>query len=323
MKIEKIVSTTIPDSEKKTVAKKIELDNFKSNLDFFSDFNLVEKTKKDLEIIELWEREINFLFKELFLDKKFYISPDEVFFIDDQEVFEGDNYLGFFNSINDGIMVNTSVFGAAKYKSLLHEMIHLASYRAAYIEKEVFELRGGGKGEQYQQIVTRLGYDIDGSKFDWFNEAITEKITHEIFETKINFLIKNKYIHKENINSYLLNSYEYEQKYVDIIIDNVAKKLKIDRGSFWNDIKRGIFSGELMHLRKIEKVYGNNFLKFMSEITFLFEKSDWSEEELLKVFKLTNGEEREKYIKNIFSKKKNSDEKYKDYLIRLKTIYQK
>ncbi len=214
--------------------------------------------------------------KELGLEKNFSITEDEVHFFNRLSHNRGGGYsvptdqimilkqekLNFAEKIK--VVLTATIF---KYKektslayinSLIHEITHKVSYHKYIIEKnEVTYYRCG------YHFMGKDKYDKHGTNgtdyFLGFDEAVTMKNELDIISKKFgkNFVTKNlfHFFLKKNAGHKLFLDT------VEQIVKHIAKTKKISKEDVWRDIKRGQITGEMMHLRIIEKIYGKGSLK--------------------------------------------------------------
>jgi hypothetical protein len=194
----------------------------------------------------------------------------------------------------------------------------MSAYRAAHVEREAL-FRDKKIIEENIIYEVRTGYDLGGEKMNVFNEALTESITQEIFKKNIDQLD----IESDDFDKAENKSYLDEIEIFNIIIDNLSEGLGEERDETLKRIKKGYFDGSMMHLRLIEKVYGRGFLKFISLFEFIFDKTDLTMEEIKEVFKIRDEKKRNEYLEKIIKSKEDGRRKYKDFLIKLKTLEKK
>lgn len=308
MKFEKIYGAEID-------PQKLEEELFLNSVDEVNE-NEIEKSEFDIEVINLWENKINEYIKRLNIEKKFYISDDQIRFIDDRGFFADGNFFGYMDGQDGTIYIDSTREKILIYKTILHEMIHLSSYRAAHIEKEKNIINGE---DDIVILETRTGYDLGGNKMNSFNESITEIITNEILVQNKDFF-ESKNIDLKPLETFKAESYAAEIQVFNTILTNLAKYFEKEYEEVFQEIKQGYFAGQMMHLRKVEKVYGKNFLIFLAQPEFIFENSDLSFEEIIGFYNLTNTEERNDYIKNVLLAKEKGDEKYNEFLRRVNLL---
>lgn len=136
--------------------------------------------------------------------------------------------------------------------SLFHEVVHYASFESV--------------GADWRNIVGfRSGYALPHKDFSGFNEGVVQRLTAEL-------IIKNFPSFKEMVDGktekeaieLLLDSYTDEQSVLKTIIDRVSEYRKVNRETTWMKIKKGLFTGSMMHLRDMDRAFGKGSLKLLS-----------------------------------------------------------
>lgn len=136
----------------------------------------------------------------------------------------------------------------SNFKTIIHEMIHAKSFHKYKIENnEVSSYRNG-----------YLTKNDKGAYFRGLNEAITEKTVLDILNDE------NKKI-KINLNI-LESKYRVELKIIENIVKKIAKKEGKEEKEIWDIFKEGHFSGNMMHLRKIEENFGEGSLRILAKM---------------------------------------------------------
>lgn len=133
-----------------------------------------------------------------------------------------------------------------------HEIIHFASFNNISINwQDVFERRSG--------------YSLSHGRLNGFNEGIVQRLTAELVIK--NFQSFNEVADgetEEEAIELLLDSYTDEQSVLKTIIDVISKHRGEDRDTTWMKIKKGLFTGHMMHLRDIDRAFGKGSLKLLS-----------------------------------------------------------
>jgi hypothetical protein len=137
---------------------------------------------------------------------------------------------------------------------LLHEGIHVDSFRAFFTRNVDGQAIDNLTGE------TRSGYatgkpmqEREHEHFLALNEAVVQKITWEKIRDRIPTVVNNP-------------TYIVEIGILDAIINRIAEVNSEDEQIVWKRIKRGLFTGEMMHLRQIERVYGKGSLEILANL---------------------------------------------------------
>lgn len=155
----------------------------------------------------------------------------------------------------------------AKYRGLWHEMVHTRGHEKFYsheVEDLLVTYRSG-----YQILdkgLVEQGKDLKPSRFVGFNEAMTELIAGLLWHTEEDEL-RNK------LNLPSLSPEEKESSEVLVVgyteqvklLTYIIGRLNGEPGENpVGDFVRGYFSGDMMHLRRIEKVWGKGALRILS-----------------------------------------------------------
>lgn len=151
-------------------------------------------------------------------------------------------------------------------QSLLHEAIHYYGHIKYQHNKKEDSLSIYRFG---YQITNDLGKEKEHEHFTGFNEGITEKITLDILEKNKNLIktklkISEKEI-REGSTSSQVSSYKINLGILEKILEKVSEKEKRHKEEVWENIKKGYFTGDMMHLRSIEKVFGPKALRILSD----------------------------------------------------------
>lgn len=280
--------------------------------EFFETLGVVEreKTLREKEIIQLIAEFLAVELKELGIEE----DPDE-----NQWHFIADDTLETFNEA--GITPETSgacdpfgniyIFERSEHENeieLVHNMLHEAVHAAA-VHKVFYT-------ENNQIAPYRAGYSvndaprakerIDNIFFDGLDEAITEQITlYILFKNKQNLLGKGI---EGDIDAHI---YIEQRKIITRILSEIAKKTGIHINEAWKNLKKGYFTGEMMHLRIIEKIFGKKSLRILAMVQSFpaNEEGKFLQQKIDNFFKLeTEQEQREILAKEILEhSKRNSD----------------
>lgn len=204
--------------------------------------------------------------------------------------------------------------------SILHEMVHLNSVFKLNISKNE-----GGEG-------FRLGYSIkpnrkdDGDAgdkpryMDGLNEAIVQMVTLDILTLKHAEELESDFgITKEDQTEFWSKDGYAGYEYIfGIVIRRLAKELGLSSMDQWQKFRKNLFTGNLMFLRDVEKVFGKGSLRVLafmgSHVSHA--RSDNMLRLFEKYFLTENQIEREEVAEKIFSNDEDKGyfEKYKKRL---------
>jgi len=167
------------------------------------------------------------------------------------------------------------------YKAILHEMIHFVSFQKNLLIKkednrtQINNLRVGYRGR---------GKEVKNDIFKGFNEGMTDLIVMDILKKHKEELALDFNISKEEEEEFISTKkqfYEYAF-FINDLIKRIAEKTDKDEGEVWKKMKEGCFTGEMMHLREIERVLGKDSLKILSRLGY----SDEENKKVYDFFKL-------------------------------------
>ena len=224
------------------------------------------KTPEELTVIKLIDQYLNEELKELGIKKTIEILPNQVHLLPTSiynKTHGGspkkEKPAAFFDPHYQGIYVNRDKAKGRTnlYHSIMHESIHQASFlRFSYKEE-----RDTVKIDSY-----RVGYSVDGQEHEHFrglNEMMIEKIIPEIIKKHEKELVKKLKITPEEDNQTVKR---YPSELLDIIIKEVAKRNDEKEEETWQRFKKGLFTGELMHLREVERTFGKGSLRILAAL---------------------------------------------------------
>lgn len=144
------------------------------------------------------------------------------------------------------------------FKGLLHEMVHVASKSKYYLKADK------------SLKATRSGYHIanpikEHEHLKGLNEAVVEKTTRDIFDKHRLEIIRDFDISLEDYSkeAKYLDYYDLYIEVLEIIVKRVADTNREKEDEVWNRFKRGIFTGEMIHLKDVEKAYGKGALRVL------------------------------------------------------------
>lgn len=180
-----------------------------------------------------------------------------------------------------------------QFYNLVHELWHYASINyydaSGFIETanqywQEMNAQGFSMTELQKVRSTRVGYNtiknsrVPGQRpanlFDGLNEAITERSTIDSLEKhadkiKREFNLTNEFYDQSVlrfINSFNESdgSYPLQRKVLDSIINGVSVRYKENKVMTWRRLKDGFISGNMMHLKRIERTFGRGSLSLLS-----------------------------------------------------------
>jgi hypothetical protein len=268
-----------------------------------------EKTVEEMKVVDKINEYAAEEFEELGIKEEPAIPPEQIHFLSEEAYdnnFPGEKERGFaFHDPDTGLIcVDKSRCSKPQlFKVVFHEAVHTLSFHKYFASVET--RRVGPYRAGYTTARPRVGEDVKKfhEHFRGFNEAITEAITKEVMEKHKGDLASVFHFTPEERQKELRYYDEYI-KVVDKIVDGIAVKNKEDRADVWRRFKRGIFTGEMMHLRDVERTFGKNSLQLLALLgaernEFL---RDIATKQITKYFETEDPEERQKLAKTILGK---------------------
>jgi len=292
-----IVGKNISTERKEIFAKKYE-DIEKEAMTPYT--NELKKSEKATEIIGFVNaclkkefEKMNLQYKEIPIQKIHVFSKEgfEKTFYDKKEAPNG-FYSATFKEAN--IKASDDVAIAGVLKSIIHEMVHLASHNAYFANPDNEELK-----ENYRTGYFNNQYQSENYHFHFMglNEGIIDLVVSEIVQDNLDTILKMLAIEKEDWKD--VNWYYDESGLINRIAEKIAQQKDESFDDVYMKFKRGLFSGEMMYLRDVERVYGKDSLRILSYLNSSVEKDDskgiYFKEKIYEFFE-TDNEERRKEL---------------------------
>lgn len=149
---------------------------------------------------------------------------------------------------------------ALRLRTLLHENIHTLSYEEDMVSKKT--------GKMYARRSGYLFSSSDGTitKFRGLNEAINEKICFEIFRDNEENL--REIFPDSERRDWIFTSYAYPQEsaVLEFLLFELAKKTNKSQEEVWIEYRKGISTGNIRHLKEVDRVYGPGSLRFLASM---------------------------------------------------------
>ncbi len=133
--------------------------------------------------------------------------------------------------------------------TLFHEVVHYASFESV--------------GADWRNIVGfRSGYALPHRDFSGFNEGVVQKVVAELITQNQDRFpqLREAYDVKNLVNE----PYKEEQNVVEGIVNTVSKYRGEPPEEVWRRIKRGLFTGHIVHLKDVERAFGEEALFLLS-----------------------------------------------------------
>lgn len=213
----------------------------------------LKKTPEQLKMIEKANEHINEELDELDIKKRSNILLGKVHFLSGNifnETFDRHkDKSAVANCIVGEIFINLDMYfnKSELYNTILHECLHIVSAeKYIFDDREFWQKRTG-----YWESRDTKGHD----HFQWFNEMIITKVSNDIFKK-----------HKKEITEKKEPIYGYILTVLNLVIDKVAKYNQETPEDTWKRLKKGLFTGEMMHLRDVDRTFGKGSLRLIASL---------------------------------------------------------
>jgi hypothetical protein len=229
----------------------------------------LQKTAEEERFVQLANSYINEELKSIDVEQLSTITPDQVHILSEAAFnsrYPGD-ILGAKEWLSNAIYIRERIGDRASlYKTILHEMVHRRAYQAFRANTDRRTIRPHRTGYMMQD------HNLDLTHLRGFNEAVTDKIVQEILE-------KNKGGLRDLLQprDWKDPGFHYQDEYIRVlnnIIRKVSQHNKKEDEEIWLSIKRGHFTGEMMHLRRVEETFGQYALRVLSALGMSSRKTD-------------------------------------------------
>ncbi len=264
-----------------------------------------KKTVEELKTIEYINKYLNKELKELEIKEKVEIRPEQIHLLPKDiynrstGISSKEKLRAFYYGFGQVIYIDKDYYKSrlSLYKAIFHESIHAASFLKFHLKKE--EKNPTLYRSGYNAIAQ---YSTDQEHFCGLNEMIVDQIAN-------NTLTKYKKKFKKSLK---ITPKEKRQKVgyypfyiLDTILSKVAKKNKENKKDVWNRFKKGLFTGEMMQLREVEKTFGKGSLRMLAALESGTKKEfdDNGYEKILKYFETNNKKKKQKIADQVLTKR--------------------
>jgi hypothetical protein len=267
-----------------------------------------EKSEEEIKFINKINSYFDKELEEIGVERRVDSKPERVHFLSD-EVFkkefpEAGEARGVQRSHEDIICLNKDIFAGNRlglYKTIGHELLHNLSFQKYFVDTERKKIRGYRGGYRVQ-----AAREDNHEHFRGLNEAITDKFLKEVFLKNKDEIISEFNISKEEQQKPV--PYQHENiAILDAIIEKIVKEKNENQKDVWGKFKRGMFTGEMMHLRDVDRVFGRGSLRVLAALDSEGSTKNLSPEkidsDILKYFTTDNQKEKRKIALSILSER--------------------
>ncbi len=226
----------------------------------------LEKTPGERAAIELFDKFLKQEFLELDIPEVPELRPDRFHVMSEAWFSKHRNKStqGSYVHLYDKTLISRERPGSPVqvYTTILHEAIH-----------SVAKLKIRLSGEEAIPTIYRLGYDIKNTSdtdnahahLVGFNEGVVELTTQDIFEKREKEIAARLNLSKREMEEAKFY-YADGRAVTRSLCHGLGEATGVGPKVAWDKIKRGQFTGEMMHLRDIERTYGKGSLRILDAL---------------------------------------------------------
>jgi hypothetical protein len=230
----------------------------------------LEKSPEEIEFINLVNCYLKQEFRKLglndpqdILPSQLHFLPSEVYLKNFPDAVEKSFTAFHSDKINSAYFDKSGTNRLSFFKIIVHEIVHIDSFHK-------YLLASNKKQDKAKIFSYRSGYSISDPRkehrsLDWFNEAVVDKIALDILREHIDELRIKLNITPEEEKGSDDNFWPYLDA-INAVINEVAKNKGEDSIAVWEKIKRGQFTGKMMHLRDVDKYVDKGLLEKIAEL---------------------------------------------------------
>ncbi len=239
----------------------------------------IEKTETENHFVELINRYINEELEQFELPPLTKISPEQYHFVEANDFLEMsaneyrepniETVRASTDQMLKSINVNRThpvfrISSSALFTAMLHEGIHMMSHEKYWLDKKNKKMSNYRVG---YGVTKHSGGGIGTPRLVGLDEAVAEKISQEITEKHKNELMSLFHISSQEAWEKQLDiAYDLEVRLLEFLLLRISIKNDEPVESVWSRFKKAEFTGELMHLRDVDKAFGKGSLKVLAKM---------------------------------------------------------
>lgn len=262
------------------------------------------KTAEELKFIEKLNGYLRQEFEELGLPEKPEILPEEIHLLPHEvyaKRFPRRKAPAFSDPMDQVVYVDKDTHkydeGPSLYMTITHEALgHLASFRSYHSERRGWEASTYRFGYRIHQP-----YEASHEHFRGVDEAVIERmVLDDIWGKHRRELLGDLGIRDEELEG-ARKAYAGEIRILDEVTQRIAEKKNEAEGTVWRRFKRGLFTGEMMHLRDVEETFGKGSLRVLAALGSGTKELPREEinQKILRYFQTEDEKERERIAKEV------------------------
>lgn len=226
----------------------------------------LKKTPEELAAIEFFDELLKMEFLDLDIPEVPELRPERFHIMSEAWCDEnmGTSDYGAYFSFGDNAILSRRRSGSRLdfYNTISHEAIHSVSRQKHWIDVEKKKINSYRVGYRIQNPVGENGGHVH---LKAFNEGVVETTVEEFFTRNSQEIGKRLSIPESELTKCTFG-YTNFRRVVKGLCYGIARAQKGKPQDVWKKIKRGQFTGEMMHLRDIEYTYGKGALRILDAL---------------------------------------------------------
>lgn len=226
----------------------------------------LKKTPEELAAIEFFDKLLKMEFLDLDIPEVPELRPERFHIMSEAwcDANMGKSDHGAYYSFGDNAVLSRRRSGSRLdfYNTISHEAIHSVSKQKHWVDIEKKKI------DSY-----RVGYRVKNSSnqddvhvhLRAFNEGVVETTAEEFFTRNSEVIGKKLSIPERELEKCTFG-YVTFRRVVEDLCHGIAQAKNSKPQDVWNKIKKGQFTGEMMHLRDIEHAYGKGALRILDSL---------------------------------------------------------
>lgn len=238
----------------------------------------LKKTPEELAAIEFFDGLLKMEFLDLEIPEVPELRPERFHIMSEAwcDANMGKSDHGAYFSFGDNAVLSRRRSGSRLdfYNTISHEAIHSVSRQKHWVDIEKKKIDSYRVGYRVKNVSNQ---DSPHVHLKAFNEGVVETTAEEFFTRNSQAIGKKLSIPERELEKCTFG-YVTFRRVVKDLCQGLAQAQNGKPQDVWNKIKKGQFTGEMMHLRDIEFAYGKGALRILDALQVKSDDFDMQEE---------------------------------------------
>jgi hypothetical protein len=264
----------------------------------------LEKTPADIALL----RAINGYLRQEFINLGLTYTPfkgRQFHFFDEEGInrnIPNHSEDAFRTKTTDYVVVQKDAWDEAAFPLvLIHQAVRFKEYRAYHAHAALMRVT-----EERSGYVNQNPHEKEHEHYLGFDSAVSQKLAREIFLSRLSHLSRITGVELTGqLDTAFSSDYDMALQILDTIITRVSGHLQLSPEEVWQGYKRALFTGNLFHLRAIEKAFGDGSLRVLAawESATIYAQDAVIEQQILQYFKTDDVNQRHSIALNILNER--------------------